>query len=237
MTRKDRLIRRFGRAACGRSPWVAVGIVCCAVISFEPVAAGRQIDLAILVRDSSTAQPIPGLTVQLIDSRESRHEARTNANGTASFRVPEGRLNVRLRSNGYVAERRLVLDYDDVPRPLILEATVRAINGWDVAPYGPSCAQLHPSENGHASIAGVVRDKVQKHPLSGALVIIPELECGAITDSEGRYHLRLPVMDTAIVEFRLIGYGTVADTLADLTREQRRERNILMKVTPIELHH
>src|SRR5262245_30942696 len=64
-----------------------------------------------------------------------------------------------------------------------------------------------PSPVEAATITGIVRDETTHQPLSGAAVLLPELERGTLTDAEGRYSLPQVPPGPHHLTVRLLGYS------------------------------
>jgi iron complex outermembrane receptor protein len=66
-------------------------------------------------------------------------------------------------------------------------------------------------------ITGKITDKATGLPIAGASVFIPDLEIGAITDSNGKYIFKQLPMGGYLIQVKAIGYATMTQTI-DLSK-------------------
>jgi|GEM_PF-1331422 len=174
-----------------RSMGIAAGVMLAALLCAAPAAAQA---VEGLVTESQTLQPVAGAQVQLVDSAGQLAAAavtdgsgvfRLRAPGAGEYRLRAERVGLRttltrpvpVPGEGAVAvEVRMAtepvaLDPVAAPAPIALRATRTGVEGW-------------------------VLDDLSGQPLAGATVTllnVREQRAGrAVTDSLGRFHLRVP---------------------------------------------
>ncbi|MBW3570381.1 MAG: carboxypeptidase regulatory-like domain-containing protein [Gemmatimonadetes bacterium] len=155
------------------------------------------------VTEAATQQPVPRATVLMLDSAgsivgravaDSAGAFRLRAPEPGEFRLHADRLGYRptlTRMVAIEAEQTLAVEVRMAPEPIALDTAVSAA----------------PRRRG---IAGRVVDDETGLPVAGATVTLissRELRAGrAVTDSAGRFHLRVPQPDAFQLRAERVGY-------------------------------
>jgi hypothetical protein len=93
---------------------------------------------------------------------------------------------------------------------------------------------LLAAQASQATVAGTIRDAETSAPLAGAIVILADLDRGAVTDSSGRYRLANVPAGPQHLTVRLFGY-TSRSLHALVPRTGELEINVSLRAQPIQL--
>jgi TonB-dependent starch-binding outer membrane protein SusC len=135
-------------------------------------------------------------------------------------------------SNGHVLVYPREHSLPDLRRPDVLPIR----NASLVQSVSPPASRISTirAEYLTGTITGIVTDGGTQRPLGSVQVSIPELQVGTLTGANGRYSLNEVPAGTHDVEFRIIGYATITESVS-LTSGGTVQLDVQMRDRAIDL--
>jgi len=78
-------------------------------------------------------------------------------------------------------------------------------------------------------LKGIIRDKITREALPGAVILIPDLKTGTTSDADGKFHFKNLPSGKFLIQVRMLGYSTISQTL-DLSIIQETEFELELSV-------